>query len=237
MNIIVTGASRGIGFEIVKGFAGKPGNRIIALSRNKKNLEKLKNVCQSTPSGIGVEIMQADLSDTAHMTTWLIPRIQQFFTKLDILINNAGYLVNKPFENIQPEELENTININLKVPFLFIQALIGLLKNADNPHILNISSMGGINGSVKFPGLTAYSAAKGGLGILTECLAEEYRDSGISFNCLALGAVQTEMFEEAFPGSKAPLTTEEMALFIVDFALNGHKIFNGKILPVSISTP
>jgi len=237
MNIIVTGASRGIGFEIVKGFAGKPGNRIIALSRNKKNLEKLKNVCQSMPSGKGVEIMQADLSDTAYMTTRLIPSIQQVFTELDILINNAGNLVNKPFEIIQPEELENVVNINLKVPFLLIQALIGLLKNANSPHVLNISSMGGIHGSVKFSGLTAYSAAKGGLGILTECLAEEYRDTGISFNCLALGAVQTEMFKEAFPGSKAPLTATEVARFIVDFALNGHKLFNGKTLPVSISTP
>jgi 3-oxoacyl-[acyl-carrier protein] reductase len=111
------------------------------------------------------------------------------------------------------------------------------MKKAGSSHVVNISSMGGINGSVKFSGLSAYSAAKGGLGILTECLAEEYRDSGISFNCLALGSVQTEMLEEAFPGYRAPLTAHEMARFIVDFAINGHKFFNGKILPVSISTP
>jgi len=237
MDIIVTGASRGIGYEIVKKFAGIPGNRIIALARNKNNLAKLKSDCKPMPSGKGVEIIPTDLSDIGNMTTLLVPHIQRSLTKLDILVNNAGYLVNKPFEKTQLQELENIININLKVPFLFIQALINLLKNANRSHVLNISSMGGIHGSAKFPGLAAYSAAKGGLGILTECLAEEYRDSGISFNCLALGAVQTEMFEEAFPGFNAPLTPEEMASFIADFAINGAKVFNGKILPVSISTP
>lgn len=237
MNIVVTGASRGIGFEIVKTFAGISGNRIVALARNRLNLERLKTICETMPSGKDLEIIQTDLSNTDRIFSELIPHINRIFPKLDILINNAGYLINKPFEEIQPEELDNIIGINLKVPFILIQALIGLLKKADRSHVVNISSIGGINGSVKFSGLSAYSAAKGGLGILTECLAEEYRDTGISFNCLALGAVQTEMLEEAFPGYSAPLTPYEMAQFIVDFALNGQKLFNGKILPVSISTP
>jgi NAD(P)-dependent dehydrogenase (short-subunit alcohol dehydrogenase family) len=237
MNVIVTGASRGIGYEIVKTFAGIPGNRIVALARNRNNLERLKKICETMPSGMGVEIVQTDLLNTDRLFSELIPHISQLLSKLDILINNAGYLINKPFEEIQPEELDNIIGINLKAPFLLIQALIDLMKKAGSSHVVNISSMGGINGSVKFSGLSAYSAAKGGLGILTECLAEEYRDSSISFNCLALGSVQTEMLEEAFPGYRAPLTAHEMARFIVDFAINGHKFFNGKILPVSISTP
>lgn len=237
MNIIVTGASRGIGYEIVKTFAGIPGNRIVALARNRNNLERLKKICETMPSGKGVEIVQTDLLNTDRLFSELIHHISQLLSKLDILINNAGYLINKPFEEIQPEELDNIIGINLKAPFLLIQALIDLMKKAGSSHVVNISSMGGINGSVKFSGLSAYSAAKGGLGILTECLAEEYRDSGISFNCLALGSVQTEMLKEAFPGYRAPLTAHEMARFIVDFAINGHKFFNGKILPVSISTP
>jgi NAD(P)-dependent dehydrogenase (short-subunit alcohol dehydrogenase family) len=237
MNIIVTGASRGIGFEIVKAFAGISGNRIVALARNRNNLERLKTICGTLPSGENIEIIPTDLSDTDSVFSELIPQINHLFPKLDILINNAGYLINKPFGDIQQKELDDIIGINLKAPFLLIQALIGLLKNAGRSHVVNIASMGGIHGSVKFPGLSAYSAAKGGLGILTECLAEEYRDDGVSFNCLALGAVQTEMFEEAFPGYSASLKSSEMAGFIVDFALNGHKFFNGKILPVSISTP
>ncbi|KPK86372.1 MAG: hypothetical protein AMS27_05200 [Bacteroides sp. SM23_62_1] len=237
MNIIVTGASRGIGFEIVKAFAGTGGNRIVALARNINNLERLKSVCETMPSGKDLEIIQVDLSDMDGIFSMLVPKINSLFPNLDILINNAGYLVNKPFKDIQRDELNEMIRINLMVPFTLIQSLVELLKKGDKSHVINISSMGGIQGSVKFPGLSAYSMTKGGLGILTECLAEEYRDTNISFNCLALGSVQTEMLEEAFPGYRAPLTPEEMANFIVDFAVNGQKLFNGKILPVSLSTP
>ena len=104
-------------------------------------------------------------------------------------------------------------------------------------HVVIISSMGGIQGSVKFPGLSAYSSSKAAVINLTELLAEEYKESGPSFNVLALGAVQTEMLQEAFPGYKAPTTPSEMARFIGDFAFTGNKFFNGKILQVSNSTP
>jgi NAD(P)-dependent dehydrogenase (short-subunit alcohol dehydrogenase family) len=123
------------------------------------------------------------------------------------------------------------------IPWQLIQSLLDLLAKSGKSHVINISSIGGMQGSVKFPGLSAYSSAKGALGILTECLAAELSDKGISFNCLALGSVQTEMFKMAFPGYKAQLKPEEIATFIADFALNGNKYFNGKILPVSVSTP
>lgn len=104
-------------------------------------------------------------------------------------------------------------------------------------HIVNISSMGGFQGSVKFPGLSAYSASKGALAILTECLAEELKDKNIKVNCLALGSSQTEMFEAAFPGMQAGTLAFEMGRYVADFALNGSKYFNGKIIPVSNTTP
>ena len=104
-------------------------------------------------------------------------------------------------------------------------------------HVINISSMGGIDGSVKFPGLSAYSSSKGAVNILTELLAEEYKETGPVFNSLALGAVQTEMLEEAFPGLKAPISAEKMASYVLDFAITGQKYYNGKILPISSSTP
>ena len=97
--------------------------------------------------------------------------------------------------------------------------------------------MGGVQGSVKYSGMAYYSASKAALATLTECLAEEYKERGIFFNCLAFGAVQTEMLTEAFPGYKAPITATEAAHFVVDFALTGHRYFNGKILPVSVTTP
>jgi NAD(P)-dependent dehydrogenase (short-subunit alcohol dehydrogenase family) len=97
--------------------------------------------------------------------------------------------------------------------------------------------MGGFQGSVKFKGLSYYSASKAAISCLTECLANEFSESRISVNCLALGAVQTEMLNEAFPGYKAPVEAHEMAEFISEFALSGHKFFNGKILPVAVGTP
>lgn len=237
MNIIVTGASRGIGFEVVRSLAGNPGMKILALARNMKDLRNLKSSCVSLPSGNDVEIIATDLSRKDTLNTEVIPAIQKMFDKLNILINNAGYLVNKPFGEISEIEMEMTLKVNFMVPWHLIQSLSGLLLKAGKAHVINISSIGGIQGSIKFPGLSAYSSAKGALGILTESLAAEFKDTGVAFNCLALGAIQTEMFKKAFPDYSAPLKPAEIASFIADFALYGNKYFNGKILPVSISTP
>jgi short-subunit dehydrogenase len=237
MNIIVTGASRGIGFEIVRSLAENPGMKILALARNIKDLRKLKSSCASLPSGNSVNIMAVDLAKNDILQAEIIPSVRNMFDTLHILINNAGYLVNKPFHQINDSELEMTLNVNFVVPWQLIQSLAGLLLKAGKAHVINISSIGGIQGSIKFPGLSAYSCAKGALGILTECLAAEFNNTGVSFNCLALGAVQTEMFSKAFPDYSAPLKPAEIASFIADFAINGNTYFNGKILPVSVSTP
>jgi short-subunit dehydrogenase len=237
MNIIVTGASKGIGYEIVRSMAGMPGMKLVAIARNREELMELKLSCTGLPSGKDVEVLPADLSESGKLKSEIIPAISRVFDHLDILINNAGYLVNKPFIQTDETELEMSVRINFIVPWLLIQSLTDLLSKSGKSHVVNISSIGGIQGSVKFPGLSAYSSAKGALGILTECLAAELSDRNISVNCLALGSVQTEMFSKAFPGYKAQLKPDEIASFITDFAVNGNKYFNGKILPVSISTP
>ena len=237
MNIIVTGASRGIGYETVRSLAGRSGMKILAIARSMKDLKELKLSCAELPSGNEVEVMSADLSESAKLKNHIIPSICGMFDRLDILVNNAGYLVNKPFNLVEEEELEMTMRVNFIVPWLLIQSLTGLLEKSGKSHVVNISSIGGIQGSLKFPGLSAYSSAKGALGILTECLAAELADKHISFNCLALGSVQTEMFSRAFPDYTAQLKPHEISSFIADFALNGNKYFNGKILPVSVSTP
>ena len=126
-------------------------------------------------------------------------------------------------------------NVNVFGVVAITQAILPFM-NKDG-HVVNVSSMGGIQGSMKFPGLSAYSSAKGAVITLTEILAEEYKETGPSFNVLALGAVQTELLEEAFPGYKAPLTAKEMAAYMMDFALTGNKFYNGKIMQVSSSTP
>lgn len=165
-------------------------------------------------------------------------QVLSHISTVDILINNAAVLVNKPFEDMVAAEVENMFRVNVTSQFEFLQALLPYMGKGQVPtHIVNISSMGGLQGSMKFPGLSAYSASKAALATLTECLAEEFKDKNISVNCLMLGAVQTEMFEEAFPGERTEMTPLLMAAYIRDFALTGANFFNGKIIPVSKSTP
>lgn len=224
-NIIITGTSRGIGFEMVKLFS-EAGYNVLALSRNSKPISalKLKNVT-------ALEFDIADEYEVINLSSYL----QTGMKTVDVLINNAGFLVNKPFAEITPKEFKRCYDVNVFGVASLIRTVLPFMKK--DGHVLNISSMGGIQGSVKFPGLSAYSSSKGAIITLTELLAEEYKETGPSFNVLALGSVQTEMLEEAFLGFKAPLSATEMAKYIMDFSLTGNKFYNGKILQVSSTTP
>ena len=234
MNIVVTGASRGLGFELVKSFAADSSNHIIAISRNKERLMNLKAVCDQVSPDCNVYPISFDLEDFDKYSD-LSAEILGMVPQINILINNAGILVNKPIEELSNADFDTMFNVNVKSAFFLTQSLITAF--AKDAHIINVSSMGGVQGSAKFPGLSLYSASKSALAVLTECMAEEFKEKNIKANCLALGAVQTEMLESAFPGYKAPLSAIEMAKYISNFAFTGHKIYNGKILPVSVSTP
>ncbi len=221
--LLVTGASRGVGFEICKQAAAN-GHTVIALSRNISPLKGIPNI----------HPFSVDLSNELEVVD-LVKEISSSFKSIDVLINNAGSLINKPFLEISSSDFEAVFKVNV-FAVASLTRLILPMMNAKG-HVLNITSMGGVQGSAKFPGLSAYSSSKGALVILTELLAEEFKDSGPSFNALALGAVQTEMLEEAFPGYKAPVSAVQMAEYIIDFALKGHQFYNGKVLPISSSTP
>lgn len=224
-NIIITGSSRGIGFEMAKLFADA-GHQVLALSRNDKPISDLKH-----PNIISFPF---DLSKEADLGK-LEKFIENSWEQVDVLINNAGKLLNKPFLDITASEFEDVYKVN--VFGVASVTKVVLPKMSKTGHVITISSMGGVQGSLKFPGLAAYSSSKAAVITLTELWAEEYKESGPSFNVLALGAVQTEMLEEAFPGYQAPTTALEMATYIKDFALTGNKLFNGKLIQVSNSTP
>ncbi|HEY5687858.1 MAG TPA: SDR family oxidoreductase [Yeosuana sp.] len=224
-HIIITGTSRGIGFELVQLFANS-GHKVLALSRNEKpilNL-KLKNVTA----------FSFDLSNTNDYKK-VEDFIQSEWKQVDVLINNAGALLNKPFEETTINDFESIYKTNVFGVAELTRVVLPYMKKEG--HVVTISSMGGVQGSMKFPGLAAYSSSKAAVITLTELLAEEYKATGPSFNVLALGAVQTEMLEEAFPGYQAPTTALEMAQYIFDFSLRGNKYYNGKLLQVSNSTP
>lgn len=232
MLVIITGASKGIGFEMVKKFSQINGCMIIAISRNIDTLNKLtKSNTQHRLLPIKADISKSkDLKQITKIITALkLP--------VDILINNAGMMVNKPFAKISGKELLEVYSTNVFAPFHLIQHLLPHFNKTKQSHIVNISSMGGFQGSSKFAGLSAYSSSKSALSGLTECLAEEFKDKHIAVNCLAIGAVQTQMLSKAFPGYKAPLNAKQMAEFVCEFAINGSLYFNGKIIPVSSTTP
>ncbi|HMM11969.1 MAG TPA: SDR family oxidoreductase [Bacteroidales bacterium] len=229
MNIVITGASRGIGFSLVNQFVHQ-GHRVLAVSRN---IAPLQDIEAEKHKGLLIPL-RLDLEQTASVAE-LHTTVSRHFEHVDVLVNNAGLLINKPFQVLTDDDFDRLFDVNVKAPFSIIRALESLF--APDSHIVNIGSMGGFQGSAKFSGLSLYSASKGALAILTECLAEELKPRGIKVNCLALGAAQTEMLSEAFPGYHAPVSADEMAAYISWFALNGHRFFNGKILPVSVSTP
>jgi short-subunit dehydrogenase len=236
MNVLITGASTGIGFELARQFDHK-GHRVIAVSRNNKKLQELAVRCSKENPASSLVIHSFDLEELTDKVSDFRNILENEMQELDILINNAGYLVRKDFIDTDSDEIHKCLTINYIVPARLIAACLPLLKKSARAHVINIGSMGGYQGSKKFPGLSHYSSAKAALSVLTECLAEEYNDTRIRFNCLALGAVQTEMLDRAFPGLKVPVTAEGIAAFIIDFAISGYDYFNGKIIPVSVTTP
>ncbi len=233
MNILITGASNGIGFETAKALAALGSHKIIAVSRNYENLARLAKVT----AGAGeseVIILPFDLERENLSPVY---DIAGKLGKIDILINNAAILLNKPFLELSQADWQNIFNINVFGAARLINVLFPQLCSSGVAHIVNISSMGGYQGSLKFPGLSAYSASKAAMACLTECLAVEFAEHNIAVNCLALGSVQTEMLSKAFPEYKAPVTSEEMGKYIADFSINGRKFFNGKVIPVALTTP
>ena len=157
------------------------------------------------------------------------------WTQVDGIVHNAGSFMHKPFVQTTTDDFLALYRVNVFAVAELTRIVDSKLKQG--AHVVGISSMGGIQGSSKFAGLSAYSSSKGALITLFELLAEEYQSRGVSFNSLALGAVQTEMLEAAFPGIKAPVSAAQMGAYVARFVLEGHRFFNGKVLPVSSSTP
>lgn len=225
--IVVVGASRGIGLETVKALAQNPDNRILALARNTEALSELA-VFENVETAF-FDLGSAQVKEEAS-------RLFEQFSHIDILINNAGLLINKPFAEMTAEDMFRSYQVNVFGVMQTVQAALEKFNPAGS-HVVNISSMGGFQGTVKFPGLSLYSSSKAALVNFTELFSEEYKDSTIKMNCLCLGSVQTEMLEEAFPGLQAPLKASEMAEYIADFSQNAQRFMNGKAIPVSLSTP
>ncbi len=235
MNIIITGASRGIGYHTVLEVAKTGNHRIIAIARSSEGLKKLENEFDKTDksslSTISFDLSQKDFSP-------LTEKINTIFeldkgNKIDILLNNAGYLANKSFLELDENDWQKTFNINLFSIAKLTKVLFPYFNTTEGAHIVNIGSMGGVQGTQKFPGLSAYSASKGAVNILTEAMAEEFQNNNIRVNCINPGAVQTQMLENAFPDFKAKTKASDMGAYIAHFLTTAHQFMNGRLQQVS----
>lgn len=231
MNIVITGAGKGIGYATALQLAANKSNTVVAIARKPEALAKLK-----AESNSAIQTITFDLKNYKDVATVLVPEIKKFVKQVDVLINNAGVLIKKNLSELSASDIEESFSVNVFSHMLLIKELIPMMEGRQS-HIVNMSSMGGVQGSVKFPGLSAYSSTKAALANLAECLAVELKEKNISVNSIAFGSVQTEMFGEAFPNVKAGLSVNDAAKYLADFCLNGHKYFNGKVLQVSSSTP
>lgn len=234
MNIIVTGASSGVGFEAVLEFILTNKHKVVALARSEDKLGRLLEIAKGLNPDCVLYPVAFDIvhDDYHHLEQFINSHLDG---QVDILINNAGVLINKPFAELLEADFVEMLQSNFIGHVRITQSLLPYMPAG--AHILNIGSMGGFQGSAKFPGLSAYSASKAALHTLTECLAQELTEQQIKVNCLALGSAQTEMLEKAFPGYESPVMAFEMGKYIADFALTGHRFFNGKVLPVAVTTP
>lgn len=231
MNIVITGASRGIGKETTLALSRNRDNHILAISRTESLLQELSEESEFK----NISYLAADLNESLKRPENFLKQVDRHFGHIDILINNAGILISKPITELSDREIRKMTDTHFTGPLILIRELMNKFRRGS--HIINISSMGGFQGSSRYPGMAVYNASKAALANLTESLASEYAKEGIFFNCLALGAVQTEMLDEAFPGYNAPVSAGEMGEFIKWFAIEGKRFFNGKILPVSVSNP
>jgi short-subunit dehydrogenase len=229
MNIVVNGGTRGIGREVVNSLASKDNNTIFVTGRNKELLADIASIYSN------VYTMSLDISGIKKKSEEYVSEIKNKLGTVDIMINIAGQMIPESFMEIDDDKARSMMETNFFGPATAIRLLVPLMHQES--HIINISSMGGFQGSSKYPGLSYYSASKAAIACLTECLAVELKQFGIKVNCLALGAVQTEMLAEAFPGYAAPVSSEEMGEYIAGFALTGQKFYNGKILPVAVTNP
>lgn len=227
--IVIIGGSRGIGRALALQLS--VNHHVLVLARSVDKLQELQDISINNNLMIGAVDLTAP-----NLREYLSALISSYFEDVDILINNAGYLVNKPFLELTEDDIRDSFATNVFGLIQSCQATVPLMDKKGG-HIVNIGSMGGFQGSSKFPGLSVYSATKSSVAGFSECLAEELKDKNIQVNCLALGAAQTEMLEEAFPGYEAPVSADEMAKFIADFSLNANSWINGKVIPVSMSTP
>ena len=187
--VIITGASRGIGKSIAKGFFDN-NCKVALISRNKKDLIDTKNVIGAKSNNI--QLFPCDISNFSDVQN-VIDKVINYYGNIDILINNAGITKDSLILRMKEEDWDTVVDVNLKGCFNTVKAVVKQMIRNKKGSIINISSVIGLIGNA---GQTNYAASKAGIFGLTKSLAKELGSRNITVNAIAPGYVQTSMTEK-----------------------------------------
>lgn len=224
--VLITGATSGIGKQLCKLYV-KKGWEVWGLGRSQEKLDKLKKELNQ------IQLIKSDLKEFDIKS---FKKQTKELKKLNLLINNAGYLKKQSLTELDINDFIDTYKVNVFSVHQIIQAVLTKLKKSKNASIINIGSAGGVTNTLKFQGMSAYSSSKGALSIYSECIATELRTEGINVNCLALGAVDTKMLNQAFPDTNYKVEAKKMASYVYSFSQES-KIINGQTLIIANNNP
>jgi|CXWL01.1.fsa_nt_gi NAD(P)-dependent dehydrogenase (short-subunit alcohol dehydrogenase family) len=227
--VVITGGGRGIGAACAEAFF-RLGRPVVIVSRTARQLKEAARKIIGSTGEKRVLAMPGDVGDEAFSRR-VFAAARKRFGSVDVLINNAAVLIKKPFLDTSAAEWDSVMRANLRGPFLFSREFLRAAKKGGV--IVNVGSLGGIQGTEKFPGLCAYTVSKYGVTGLTEALAVEARPLGVSVFCVAPGAVDTVMLRKAAPGLKAGAVPADVAKVIADLVSSSSPdLLSAAIIPM-----
>tara|TARA_R110002050_G_scaffold286088_1_gene436063 strand:- start:376 stop:1083 length:708 start_codon:yes stop_codon:yes gene_type:complete len=231
---VITGVGSGIGKATCLHFLSQNWC-VIGILRNEEQLNRLNELALDLPGKL--HLVKVDLALEDFQKTVGLELNKLKIQSIDALLNIAGLLNPQSFGDMRMDYLNKVMEINFIAPVLLIQELIPLLSNEEGGNVVNITSMSGFQGSVRFPGLSAYGASKAALSSFSESIAIELEEDNVIVNALAIGSVNTNMLKKAFPDFHSSIEPHQMAEYIYSFANHGYRFYNGKTLAVAITNP
>jgi NAD(P)-dependent dehydrogenase (short-subunit alcohol dehydrogenase family) len=224
---VVTGASRGIGAATAEAIAAA-GAHVVLAARDRAALDCAADRIRQ--SGGEATPVPADVSSATDVERLFA--VAGAAGRVGVLVCAAGVLIPAPFAETTPQVWEQTLGVNLTGSFLCCRAAFTAMRAAGGGRIVNIASLSGVYATEKFPGLAAYNVSKYGIVGLTEAIAAEGKDHGISAICLSPGAVDTGMLRKANPALRPGLTPRDVARLIVTLLDNPMVPASGANIPL-----